>query len=183
LAEPLLSLASTGNTLSSLSQVSNPGGDGNGVYVDSFSSADKNRVAFRDNSDAVQTFPLTVTVTLNFNNNLVNDSVAEFWMFFANDDAPGDNLGRDYGTIDALLVQDDTNTDIQGLVDAAQKTYNYAYDGNTQRGAGSASTDVPVVIVAIGLTQAQYVVASGTIGNTGLTASLVAALERNYANP
>ena len=43
--------------------------------------------------------------------------------------------------------------------------------------------DAPVTIVAIGLSLAQYVVATGTITSSGLTASLVAALERNYSNP
>ena len=182
LAEPLLSIASTGNTLFSLEQISNPGGDGNGVYVDSFASADKNRVSFVDNLSAVKVFPLTVTLTLNFNNNLVNDTDAVYTMFFTNDDA-GDNTGRDYGTIDAIIVQDDVPADISGTIGSSQITKNYAYDGNTQRGAGSGGTNVPVTIVAIGLNGAQYVVATGTIDNTGLTASLVAALERNFSNP
>ncbi len=185
LAEPLLSIASTGNTLASiaLTDGTNPGGSaGEGVYVDSFASADKNRVQFKDDDGDNRTFPLTVVITLNFNNNLVSDAAAEFTMFFTNDDA-GDNTGRDYGTIDAIIVDDDTNTDIQGTIGSSQLTYNYAYDLNSQRGAGSVSTDAPVTIVAIGLTLAQYVVATGTITNQGLTASLVAALERNYSNP
>jgi hypothetical protein len=185
LAEPLLLLASTGNTLSSiaLTDGTNPGGSaGEGVYVDSFSSLDKNRVSFIDDDGDARTFPLTVPIILNFNNNLVSDTVAEYTMFFTNDDA-GDNTGRDYGTIDAIIVQNDVPTDITGLTDAAQKSFNYAYDGNIQRGAASASNDAPVTIVAIGLGLAQYVVAVGTITNTGLTASLVAALERNYSNP
>ena len=183
LAEPLLLLASTGNTLSTLEQVVNAGGaGGTGVAVDSFSGADKNRVSFVDNSSIVQTFPLTVTLTINFNANLTGDANAVFTMFFTNDDA-GDNTGRDYGTIDAIIVQDDTLTDISGVIPGASQAYNYAYDGNVQRGGASAGLDAPVTIVAIGLSLAQYVIATGTITNTGLTASLVAALERNFSNP
>ena len=183
LAEPLLLLASTGNTLSTLAQTVNAGGaGGTGVAVDSFSGADKNRVAFVDNSAVTQTFPLTVTLTLNFNNNLTGDANAVFTMFFTNDDA-GDNTGRDYGTINAIIVQDDTLTSISGAIPGASQAYNYAYDGNVQRGGASAGTDAPVTIVAIGLSLAQYVIATGTITNTGLTASLVAALERNFSNP
>ena len=185
LAEPLLSIASTGNTLSGLTLTdgTNPGGSaGEGIYVDSFSSLDKNRVQFTDDDGDLRTFPLTVAVTLNFNANLVSDPSAQFTMYFLNDDA-GDNLGRDYGTFDAIIVQDDTLTNIAGTIGSSQLSYNYAYDGNVQRGAASASTNAPVVIVALGLSLAQYVVATGTITNTGLTASLVAALERNYSNP
>lgn len=185
LAELFLLLASTGNTLSSdpLVDGTNPGGSaGEGVYVDSFSSLDKNRVSFIDDDGDARTFPLTVALVLNFNANLVNDVNAVFTMFFTNDDA-GDNTGRDYGTIDAIIVKDDTTADITGSVSSAQLNYNYAYDGNVQRGAASAGTDAPVTIIAIGLSGAQFVVATGTITNTGLTASLVAALERNYTNP
>jgi hypothetical protein len=183
LAEPLLNIASTGNTLSTIELTVNPvGAGGTGVAVDSFSGADKNRVAFVDNSSVTQTFPLTVTLTLNFNPNLTGDAAAVFTMFFTNDDA-GDNTGRDYGTIDAIIVQDDTVTDISGAIPGATQNYNYAYDGNIQRGAASAGADAPVTIVAIGLSLAQYVIATGTITNTGLTASLVAALERNFSNP
>lgn len=183
LAEPLLLIASTGNTLSTLELTVNPvGSGGTGVAVDSFSGADKNRVAFVDNASATQTFPLTVTLTLNFNSNLTGDVDAVFTMFFTNDDA-GDNTGRDYGTIDAIIVEDDTTTAITGAIPGATQNYNYAYDGNAQRGGASAGEDAPVTIVAIGLSLAQYVIATGTITNTGLTASLVAALERNFSNP
>jgi len=182
LAQELLAIASEGNTLSSIYQTSNPAGGGEGVYVDTFASADKNRVEFQDNSDVTQSFPLTVVITLNFNDNLTNDADAVFTMFFTNDDA-GDDTGRDYGTIDAIIVEDDTNTDISGAVPGSSQTYNYAFDQNVQRGAASAGVAAPVTIVAIGLSTAQYVVATGTITNTGLTASLVAALERNFSNP
>ena len=182
LADPLLNIASTGNTLSSLFQINSGLAGGDGVYVDTFSSADKNRVEFQDNSNVTQDFPLTVTVTLNFSTTLVDDVDAIFKMFFTNDDA-GDDTGRDFGTINAIIVQDDVLADISGTVTVPQSNFNYAYSSNVQRGAGSGNTDAPVTIVAIGLSGAQYVLATGTITNTGLTASLVAALERNYNNP
>ena len=182
LADPLLAIASTGNTLSSILQVNSGLAGGDGVYVDTFSSADKNRVQFQDNSDVTQDFPLTVTVALNFSTTLVDDVDAIFKMFFTNNDA-GDDDGSDFGTINAIIVQDDVLSDISGSVTVAQSNFNYAYSSNVQRGAGSGNTDAPVTIVAIGLSGAQYVLATGTITNTGLTASLVAALERNYNNP
>lgn len=183
LADPLLLIASTGNTLSSLLQVNSGLAGGDGVYVDTFASADKNRVEFQDNSNVTQDFPLTVVVTLNFSATLVDDAAAIFKMFFTNDDAPGDNNGYDFGTINAIITQDDTLTDISGSVGSASLGFNYAYSANVQRGSGSGGSDAPVTIVAIGLSTAQYVLATGSITNTGLTASLVAALERNFSNP
>lgn len=183
LADPLLNIASTGNTLSSLLQISSGLAGGDGVYVDTFSSADKNRVEFQDNSDVTQDFPLTVGITLNFSDTLVDDVDAIFKMFFTNDDA-GDDNGFDFGTINAIIVQDDVLSDIAASsIASTPLNYNYAYSANVQRGGGSGGTDAPVTIVAIGLDTAQYVLATGTITNAGLTASLVAALERNFSNP
>lgn len=182
LAEELLAIASTGNTLSSIQQTANLAGGGTGVYVDSFAGADKNRVQFVDDDGDLRAFPLTVVLTLEFNSNLTNDANAVFTMFFTNDDA-GDDAGADFGTIDAIIVDTDTGVDITGAIPGSSQTYNYAYDENVQRGAASSGTDAPVTIVAIGLDTAQYVIATGTITSSGLTASLVAALERNFSNP
>lgn len=185
LAEPLLNLASTGNTLSGLIQVTNPGGDGTGVYVDSFSSVDKNRVSFPDNDGDARTFPFVATFNINFNANLSTDVDAIYRVFFTNDDT-GDNTGRDFGTIDAITVQNSTPTDIAGSVPqspgGSSQAEDYDYDGNVQRGTGSNGTAVPITLVSIGLSVGQYVLATGTIIRAeNQVFSLVAALERNYA--
>ena len=188
LAEPLTSLASTGNTISTLGQTSNPGGDGNGVAIINFDSNDTNRIQQVDNDGDTRTFPFVAAGSIQFNANLSTDTDAVYRMFFTNDDA-GDNTGRDFGTIDAITVQDQSGpTDIAGAVPqspgGSSVAFDYDYDGNTQRGSGSDGTDAPITIVAIGLSTAQYVVATGTITrSTGLTFSLVAALERNFSNP
>jgi transposase-like protein len=62
-----------------------------------------------------------------------------------------------------------------------QRSFNY--DGNTQ-GGRTAATDAAVTVVGIGLATGQYVKATATIArSTSNSVSLVAALERNYANP
>jgi hypothetical protein len=67
---------------------------------------------------------------------------------------------------------------------AASVVKTYAFDTNVQRGAGSAGTDAPITVMAIGLQTGQYVVATTSISrSTANVVSLVAALERNYANP
>jgi len=187
LAEPLVALASTGNTLFTLGQTTNPAGGGTGVAIDNYDANDTNRLTFVDDDGDSRTFPFVASGTINFNANLSTDVDAVYRMFFTNDDA-GDNLGRDFGTIDAITVQDDAPADIAGSVPqspgGSSQAFTYDYDGNTQRGTGSDGTNAPITIVAIGLSGAQYVVATGTIERlTGQTYSLVAALERNYSNP
>ena len=127
------------------------------------------------------------TFSIQFNANLSTDIDAVYRVFFTNDDA-GDNLGRDFGTIDAITVQNSTPADIAGSVPqspgGSSQAEDYDYDGNTQRGAASAGTPAPITLVAIGLSVGQYVLATGTIIRAeDQTFSLVAALERNYSNP
>lgn len=187
LAEPLVSLASTGNTLSTLLQTTNPAGGALGVAIDNFDANDTNRLQFAETSTDIRTFPFVASGTINFNSNLSTDVDAVYRVFFTNDDA-GDNTGRDFGTIDAITVQDDSPADIAGAVPqspgGSTQAFTFDYDGNVQRGAASAGTNAPITIVAIGLSTGQYVVATGTIARaTGQQYSLVAALERNFSNP
>ena len=155
-----------------------------GVYIDNFLPADTNRIEFIDNTGATRTFPFVAAGSLNFNDNLQNDASAKYWMFYTNDDA-GDNTGRDFGTTSAMLVDNNAGADFTGLVGGnASIGFDFDYDGNVQRGAASAGTDVPITLVASGLGSAQYVKASGTLLRSNANNfSLVSSLERNYTNP
>tara|TARA_R110000772_G_scaffold30806_10_gene76516 strand:+ start:3979 stop:6018 length:2040 start_codon:yes stop_codon:yes gene_type:complete len=188
LAEPLAALASTGNTLTTLLQVANPGGAGLGVAIDNFDTNDTNRVAFQETVADLRTFPFVAAGTINFNSNLSEDIDAVYRMFFTNDDT-GDNTGRDYGTIDAITVNDNTGPTaiaaaVPQLGGGSSVAFDFDYDGNLQRGTGSDATDAPITIVALGLGTGQHVVATGTITRAvGQAFTLVAALERNFSNP
>ncbi len=155
-----------------------------GVFIDAFSTLDQNRLVFRDYSGIERTFPFLALLTLQFNDNIVNDTSAKFVVYFTNDDA-GDDDDRDFGTVDAIIVQDTDEENLVGLV-SGQPSIQIAfdYDGNVQRGAASAGTDAPITVVVIGLGTAQYVFATGTIARSNANVvSLTAALERNYSNP
>jgi hypothetical protein len=187
--------ASVGNITDLLMSFASPTGTGLEMFIDDLNTGDINNATFQDHSGTNRNFPFTASGNLVFNSNLVADTDAKYWLFFSNDDA-GINLGRDFGTKDALIVQDSLNRFIAGNVNGSGNhtgvagtlaggnisvPFTYDYDVNVQRGAGSAATDGPVTLVAIGLSSAQYVVAAGTITRaTGITISAVAALERNY---
>jgi len=155
-----------------------------GVFIDNFQSADTNRLEFTETGSTVQTFPFVAAGTIFFNNNLQNDTDAIYRLFYTNDDA-GDNTGADFGTQDAIIIQDNSDNPITGSVGGqAEIQFDYDYDNNIQRGAGSGETDAPYTAVAIGLTTAQYVVTTGTLTrSTANSVNFVAALERNYLNP
>lgn len=155
----------------------NPDGGGTGVYIDNFDSNDTNNLEFIDNTGATRTFPFVAAGTLSFNTNLVNDTDAVYRMFFTT------NPAGDYGTTNAVLVDDNSDTDISGNVSGSSSvSWDFDYDGNVQ-GGRTAGTDAGVTVVAIGLNTGQFVTATHTITRaTGQTISMVAPLERNYDN-
>jgi hypothetical protein len=161
-------------------QPTNPNGGGSGVVIEGFSTSDTNRLQFYDNSNTQRTYPFVATITFNFGDNLVNDASAKFWVYFTT--LPGG--GNDFGESGALIVDDDDGLDMAGDVSGLTSiTKSFNYDGNVQ-GGRTAGTDAAVTVVGIGLDTGQYVKATGTIGrSTSNSISLVAALERNYANP
>jgi len=155
-----------------------------GVFVDNISSVDMNRIVFKDDGGIDRQYPYASAGTLAFNAALQNDGDAIYRMFFTNDDA-GDDAGADFGTDDAIVVNDNSGDPIAGAIAAASSiSFDYDYDGNTQRGAASAGTDVPVTLVAIGLETAQYVLLTGTITRTKANNfSFVANDELTYTDP
>ena len=144
-----------------------------GVAIDNFQAGDRNNLVFKDTGGTDRTFPFLATGTISFNANLVSDSSAIYRMFFTSG----------YGTGSAILVDDNSGTDISGNVGGSSTVaFDFDYDGNTQ-GGRTAGTDAAVTVVAIGLNTAQFVSATATIGrSTGQNISLVAPLERNYSN-
>jgi hypothetical protein len=156
-----------------------------GTYIDGFQAADTNDLRFTDDSGIVQQFPFVAAGTIVFNDNLQNDSQAIYKVFFTNADGY-ENAGSDFGTENAIIINDSSGPNpITGSVGtSASVQFDYDFDNNIQRGDSSSGSVVPFTAVALGLTTAQYVVATGNINrSTANTINLVAALERNYLNP
>lgn len=147
-----------------------------GVFIDNYLTVDVNRLHFTDDTNVSRTFPFVAALTIQFGSNLVNDAAANFKCYFTT------NPAGNFGTANAVLVQDATPANISGTVSGnSSLTFTFAYDANIQ-GGRTAGTDAAITVVAIGLATAQYVLATGTISrNTNNTVSLAAPLERNYA--
>jgi hypothetical protein len=155
-----------------------------GVFIDNVLAADVNDVEFTDDTNSgYVTYPYTASGVLNFNQNLLDDNDALYWMFFTTVGTPASA----FGTEDAVLVEDSTSSPISGSVNDADGDgnidYTFDYDGNTQAGR-TAGTNADVTVVAIGLSTAQYVSTTAEITRSKANnISLVASLERNYSNP
>jgi hypothetical protein len=150
-----------------------------GVFIDNFLAADTNTITFVDDLETERTFPFVAAGNLLFNENLTNDSDAIYKLFFTSGST------GEFGTQNAVIILDNSDNPITGSVDGtASIAFDYDYDNNEQRGAGTSGSDVPFTGVALGLGTAQYVVTTGTwTRSTANTVNFVAALERNYSNP
>jgi hypothetical protein len=166
-----------------------------GVAINGFDLNDTNNLTQYDitvntsgSTSTARVYPFVSAGTIVFNSVLIGDASSAFKMYFLNDDA-GVNLGRDYDTINAMIVsKSDGLTPITGSVVngnmITNTTFTYDYDFNVQRGSSSSGSNAPVVVAASGLSSAEWVFAQFTITRaTGLNFPVNAAEERNYANP
>ncbi len=178
-ADQLLTFVGSDLKAGAITGRTNPNGGGTGVIVEGFAANDTNRIAFYDNTSTARTYPYVASLTINFGDNLKNDTSAKYWVYFST--LPG--AGNDFGESGAIIVDDNSGADMAGLVSGSGsivKTFNY--DGNTQ-GGRTAGTDASITVIGIGLQTGQHVKTTGTIArSTSNTVSLVSALERNYSN-
>ena len=153
-------------------------------FIDNVAAADINRVVFKDDGGTDRQYLYAASGKFKPNQPLQDDAAAYIRLFFKNDDA-GDNTGRDYGTDDAMLINDNGGTPISFDISGSDEIeYDYDYDNNIQRGAASAATPVPFVAVAAGISGALFVIAEGTIERTKTNdIILVASKQLTYSNP
>jgi len=65
-----------------LSYPTNPQGGGSGLMITGLNAASKNSTIVFDNLGTKRTFPIGTTVTLDFNQTLIDDSVAEYTLYY-----------------------------------------------------------------------------------------------------
>ena len=151
-----------------------------GVYIDNYVVGDTNSLFFADDSytGTYRSHAFIATGSISFNDNIQDDADAKYWMFFTS--VPS----GDYGTENAIIVEDATAVQITGDVNAqASVDFTFDYDNNAQ-GGRTPVTSAPVTVVAIGLLTAQFVKVTSTLARTKTNnISVVAPLERNYSNP
>lgn len=149
-----------------------------GVYIQGYDPNDTNGIRFTDQNGVARTEPFVAAGNIVANANLQADAASAYRMLFAT--LPG---GKDYGTVNAVTVNDAAGAAIAGLISGrASIPFTFAYDSNTQ-GGRTLGTDADVVVIATGTAGAKFVVATGRITrNTGLVLSLVSEKERSYKN-
>ena len=135
--------------------------DGKGVYIDTFLASDTNTFIFTDDSGTERSFPFIAPLTIQIGAALQADAAAKVWVFMEDPDGTPD--GDEWGTTGAVILQDNLGASMTQLIGgAASLTYNVEYDNVNQAGH-TPGTDINVRVVAIGLSGAGYVNATGVI--------------------
>ena len=163
-----------------------------GVMLDSPAAAEANNIVFFPHSlDGVYpnsgngvSYPFTVNIQVLDASSSNNLATGRLTLFFANDDA-GDNLGNDFDTDNAIVMQEDDLTPIDiASFTGDEMNFTYDYDVNTQRGTGSDGTPVPVKAVAINAGSSEPIVVDATLTRVdNVTIRISAIDDRNYSNP
>lgn len=143
----------------------------NGVRIAGLNDNFLNSVEFYDHTGTKRIYPFVSSGTIGFGANAgVGDFI--YKVFFANN----------YGTANALIVNDKDGVPISGTYNGSPITFSFAYDSNVQ-GGRTAGTNAPIIVVGIGLTGGQFVNVTHTITRTqGQSILLAPAQERNYVN-
>jgi hypothetical protein len=148
-----------------------------GVYIENFLTADTNDLVFVDDTGVEKTYPYVAAGVINFNDNLQADGAsAKYWMYFA---SAGTFI---YNTSTAAIVNDNDSMPIAGDLtgNLASVSFSFDYEGNVQ-GGRTPNVNAPIILIAIGTNNAQYVSASDSLTRSTLMSfTLTAAKERNY---
>jgi len=147
-----------------------------GVYIDGFNRDDINRLKFNTIDGTEVMYPFVASGKIVFSDTLVSDQNSLYKVFFE------DANGNKFGSSSAIVVNDVDGNPINGAVTDYTIPFTFDYENNTQ-GGRTPNTDANIVCVGIGLDNAKYVLARGTITRSSANSiSLVSALERNYVN-
>jgi hypothetical protein len=159
-----------------------------GVFLDAPSASEANNILFFPHSlddvypnsgNGVQ-YPFTVNLNFLFTSNLVGGQCT---VFFENDDA-GDNLGYDFDTDDAIVVNDDVPAAMDFTISGVDMDKTFDYDVNVQRGTGSDGEPAPLKVVAIYAGGAEPIVVDALVTRVdSVVVRINASDDRNFSNP
>lgn len=129
-----------------------------GVHIVNPSATSLNNIREQDDTEAYRTYPLSVSVAVEFDGYLTGDADSYFWVFAT----------ADYGTPGATPLTDSSSAQMKG---AATSNTSFAY---------TYSTDVPLTGVALGKSGAKIATVTTTLTNTGAKLVFTPGLERWY---
>ncbi len=129
-----------------------------GVHIVNPSATSLNNIREQDDTEAYRTYPLSVSVAVEFDSYLTGDADSYFWVF----------ASSDYGTPGATPLLDSSSAQMKGAA-TANTSFAYTY-----------SIDVPLTGVALGKSGAKIATVTTTLTTTGAKLVFTPGLERWY---
>ena len=133
-----------------------------GVHITNPSAASYNFISEVDDGGTYRSYPLSVSVTAEFDSYLQGDADSYFWIFATSD----------YGTPGATPLLDSSAAQMKGAANVSSVAFAKTY-----------AVDIPLTGIALGKGGAKIAVATTTLTNEGAKLVFVAGLERWFANP
>lgn len=153
----------------------------NGTMLDCFPDdlavSDLNNVTYQDVSGDNRNNAFLVGLTFVPNANLIASATARLTMYFTT------NPSGNFGSNDAVIIDDNTATDMDftSITGNIQRSFDYT---NNAQGGRTPDEDAAYTLVALGDDQAVHILQTGTITKVNsITIPVSPALERNYSNP
>jgi hypothetical protein len=125
------------------------------VAIDGLNANFFNSIEQFDRNGVKRIYPFVAAGTINFGANAGSGDF-KYWMFFT------DTPDGDFGTADAIIVQDKDGNPIEGTFVGSPVNFSFAYDTNAQ-GSRTPATNAPVKVVGLGLSGGQYTIVDYTI--------------------
>ena len=132
-----------------------------GVHIVNPSATSLNNIREQDDTQAYRTYPLSVSVAVEFDSYLTGDADSYFWVFAT----------ADYGTPGAPPLLDSNSNPMQGAA-TANTSFAYTYSANT-----------PLTGLAMGKGGAKIAIVTTTLTEAGAKLVFTPGLERWYLNP
>lgn len=129
-----------------------------GVHIVNPSATSLNNIREQDDTLAYRSYPLSVSVAVEFDSYLTGDADSYFWVFAT----------ADYGTPGATPLLDSSSAQMKGAA-TANTSFAYTY-----------SVDTPLTGVAMGKAEAKIATVTTTLTNTGAKLVFTPGLERWY---
>lgn len=152
------------------------------VFIQNLRPQDRNSVDFFDQGGTKRIYDFAATLQLNFNSFLQQNSTG-YYVVYITDSTTG---ADDYGTSTAIVLDDNTGTDISGVINAASITKSIDFDNNTQGGrvdADENSADIAITVIAGNKGVAKPVVATGLVERSkSNVVTLTAEQDRAYVD-
>jgi hypothetical protein len=148
----------------------------NGVFISNLNENFLNSIDFFDFNGVLRRYPFVSAGTISFGSSAgAGDFI--YRAFFTS--VPS----GDYGTVNAIIVNDKDGVPISGTYNGSPVNFSFAYDSNNQ-GGRTQGTNANVTLVGIGLDGGQFALVEFTITRQqGINVLLAPAQERNYSNP